>query len=149
MSFPGRLSSVVCLRPFVCPSVYKIFTFSSSSSEPLHGPISTKFVTKHPLVQGIQVCSNEGPRSFLNGDIYGSSSSKFRKKHPWVKGTLGFTNKDHLFLKKEIMVFFFNFSLSRDIIMISSQLCSDVFIGLNCMVSHVSDVTHGTLVVQF
>ena len=32
--------------------------------------ISTKLSTKHPLVKGIQVCSNEGPCSFPRGDNY-------------------------------------------------------------------------------
>ena len=30
----------------------------------------TNLSTKHPLVMGIQVCSNEGPRSFPRGDNY-------------------------------------------------------------------------------
>ena len=32
------------------------------------GPISTKLGTKHPLMMGIQVCSNKGPRLFPRGD---------------------------------------------------------------------------------
>ena len=34
------------------------------------GPISTNLGPKHPLVKGIQVCSNEGPRPFPRGDDY-------------------------------------------------------------------------------
>ena len=109
----------VCLS--VHPSVCKLFTFSSSSQEPLSQfqpnlaqnilgwrgfkfihmkgpgpflrgdnykivkihwrhlkiffsrttePISTKLNTKHYWVNGIQVCSNEGPRPFPRGDNY-------------------------------------------------------------------------------
>ena len=32
------------------------------------GPISTKLGTKHPWVEGIQVCSNERPRPSTRGD---------------------------------------------------------------------------------
>ena len=48
-----------------CRCRRKLFTFSSSSPEPL---ISTKLGTKHPWVKGIEVCSNEGPRPF-QGEI--------------------------------------------------------------------------------
>ena len=66
--------------------------------------ISTKLGTKHPLVKGIQVCSNEGPRPFPRGDnsenvkLYGKYleiffsrttgpiSTKLGTKHPCVKG---------------------------------------------------------------
>ena len=65
ISFSDPLLSVICLS--VCPSVCKLFTFSSSSQETTR-PISTKLGTKHPWVLGIQVCSNEGPSPFLNGD---------------------------------------------------------------------------------
>ena len=34
------------------------------------GPISTKLGTKHPLVKGIQVFSNEGSHPFSRGDNY-------------------------------------------------------------------------------
>ena len=40
----------------------KIFFFRTN------GPVSTKVGTKHLRVTGIQVCSNEGPRSFPRGD---------------------------------------------------------------------------------
>ena len=50
VSFSGR-----CRR--------KLFTLSSSSPKPL-GPISTKLGTK-----GVQLCSNEGSRPFLKGEI--------------------------------------------------------------------------------
>ena len=54
---PSSVCLSVCLS--VCPSVNgSIFDFYSRTSE----PISTKLGTKHPLVKGIQVCSNEGPR---------------------------------------------------------------------------------------
>ena len=35
-----------------------------------HWANSTKLVTKHPWVKGIQICSNEGPCPFLRGDDY-------------------------------------------------------------------------------
>ena len=54
MSFSDHLSSVVC--PSVHPYVYKLFTFSSSSSEPLGQFLPNSWV------KGIQVCSNEAPR---------------------------------------------------------------------------------------
>ena len=37
----------------------------------------------------------------------GPISTKLGTKHPCVKRVLGFTNKDHSFLKNEIMVFCF------------------------------------------
>ena len=68
-------------------------------------PKSTKYGTKHPFVEQIQICSNEGPRPFPRRDNYeiekihwrnfkifswtaGSIhvSTKLGKKHPWVKG---------------------------------------------------------------
>ena len=43
------------------PSVCKVFTFSSSSPEPL-GQFQPNLIGKeHPWVKGIQVCSKEGP----------------------------------------------------------------------------------------
>ena len=58
MSFSDYLLCVVRLS--VRPSVYKLFT-SSSSSQKTTGPISDKLGTQHPWAKGIQVCSNEGP----------------------------------------------------------------------------------------
>ena len=75
VSFSDHLSSVVCLSvrlpvcPSVCLSVCKLFTFSSSSPEPL-GQFQPNLATKHSWVKGIQVCSNEGPRPFPRGDNY-------------------------------------------------------------------------------
>ena len=42
---------------------FHIFIFSRTT-----GPISTKLVTKRLWVEGIQVCSNEGPHPFQRGD---------------------------------------------------------------------------------
>ena len=68
VSFSDHLSSVVCLsvRPSVCLKTFHIFIFFSRTT----GPISTKLGTKHPWVKGIQIYSNEGPRSFPMGDNY-------------------------------------------------------------------------------
>ena len=66
-----------------CPSSL----LSSSSSQAVHifilffritGPISTKLGTKHPLVMGIQTCSNEEPHLFPRGDIYGQAKINWR-----------------------------------------------------------------------
>ena len=46
-----------------CPSVNKLFTSITIK------PISTKLGTKHPWVNVIQDCSNEGPRPFPRGII--------------------------------------------------------------------------------
>ena len=43
---------------FCCHCRRKLFVFFSRTS----GPISIKLGTKHPLVKGIQICLNEGPR---------------------------------------------------------------------------------------
>ena len=75
----------------------KIFFFRTT------WPISTNFSTKHPWVNGIQVCSNGGPRPFPRGVNYeivkihwrnlkifsrtfGPISTKLGTKHPYVKG---------------------------------------------------------------
>ena len=55
----------------------KLFTFSSSSPEPL-SQISTNLGTKHPLVKGIQVSSNEVSRPIPRGDNY-----EIAKIHWW------------------------------------------------------------------
>ena len=52
----------------------KIFFFRTTVS------ISTKLGTEHPWVKEIQVCSNEGPRSFPRGDNY-----EIVKKHWRIK----------------------------------------------------------------
>ena len=64
------------------------------------GPISTKFGTKNPWIDGIQIFTNKGPHPSSRGDnskiikIYGeylkilyfrTTGSKIRKKHPWVE----------------------------------------------------------------
>ena len=64
VSFSDWLSSV---RPSVCLSICKLFTFSTSSPEPL-GQFQPNFNKKHPWVEGIQFCSNEGSRPFPRGD---------------------------------------------------------------------------------
>ena len=48
--------------------------------------ISTKLGTKHPRVKGIQVCSNEGPRSVTSGD--NSDIEKIRLRHSTFKNLL-------------------------------------------------------------
>ena len=92
---------VTCFRrqSSVCLWTFHIFIFSRTT-----GPISTKLGTKHPLVMGIQICSNEGPCHFLRGDnneiakihwwtfkilfsiITGQISTKLGTKHTWIKG---------------------------------------------------------------
>ena len=67
VSFSDCLLSVICLS--FCLSVCKLFIFSTSSPCSTTGPIPTKLGTKHPWVEGIQVCSNEGSRPFLRGDM--------------------------------------------------------------------------------
>ena len=52
-------------RPFVRQSICQLFTFSSSSQEPLG-----QFRPMHPLVKGNQIYSNEGPCIFPRGDNY-------------------------------------------------------------------------------
>ena len=64
VSFSDQNLSVVRRRRFRrrC-RCRKLFTFSSSFSRTT-GPISTKLSKRHPWVEGIQVCSNEGPTLF-------------------------------------------------------------------------------------
>ena len=103
-------SPVVCHLSFplsVCPLVrlktFHIFNFFSRTT----GPISTKFGTKNPWVEGIQVYPNEGPHPSTRGDnsifknhflqnswanfyqfsrTTGLISSKLGTKYPWMKG---------------------------------------------------------------
>ena len=42
-------------------------------------PFSTKLVTMHPWVKGIQVCLNEGPNPFRRGDYYKNSKNTLTK----------------------------------------------------------------------
>ena len=84
--------------PSVCLSISKLFTFSSSSSEPLE-PISTKLGTKHPWVKGVHVCSNRGPCPLLRRDnnelgkninkIFKKSSSPEALGQTWHKASVG------------------------------------------------------------
>ena len=89
-------------------------------------PISTKHGSKHPWVEGIQVCSNEGPRPFPRGDNYEIVKiHRWNLKNPllqnhwanfkqsWHKASLGegdscffFQMKNQYILIKLIMVFF-------------------------------------------
>ena len=76
-------------------------------------PISTKHGSKHPWVEGIQVCSNEGPRPFPRGDNYEivkihwwnlkkilfsrttePISNNLGTKHPWVKAIQVSSNEE-------------------------------------------------------
>ena len=76
------------------------------------GPISTKFGTKHPWVDGIQIFTNKGPHPSSRGDnskiikIYGEYlkifyfrttgpvSMKLGIKLPWVEKIQIFSNKE-------------------------------------------------------
>ena len=76
------------------------------------GPISIKLGTKHPWVQGIKVCSNEGPCPFPRGDNYeivkihwrnlkivfsrttGPISTRIGTMHTWVKSIPVCSNED-------------------------------------------------------
>ena len=100
VSFSDWLSSV---RPSVCLSICKLFTFSTSSPEPL-GQFQPNFNKKHPWVEGIQFWLNEGSGPFPRGDnsenvkLYWkifknlllqnhlTISTKLDTKHPWVVG---------------------------------------------------------------
>ena len=102
VSYSDRPSSIVC------PSVCKLFTLvhfhpnlaqsnlgkREHNEEPRPFPrgynyeiVTTKLGTKHTWVNGIQVCSNEGPGLFLRGDNYEiakiltSFSTKLGTKH--------------------------------------------------------------------
>ena len=85
--------------------------------------IATKLVTKFPWVVGIQVYSIKWTRPFPRGDNFEIAkilwrnkkkfsrttepiSTKLCTKHPFVQGTHGFTNKDHSFIKNEMIGFF-------------------------------------------
>ena len=77
------------------------------------GPISTKFGTKHPWVDGIHIFTNKGPHPSSRGDnnkiikIYGEYfkifyfrstgpiSTKLGIKHPWIQEIqILFSNKE-------------------------------------------------------
>ena len=118
-------------------------------------PISTKRCTKHPWVQGNQVCSNEGPHPFQRGDNYEIVKNTLTKlknlllqnhwanfNQTWHKASLCewdliCSKKKHLIFIKIIMGFF--------LLLINVMILSYVFIDLNCF-SQVSDVAHGPLV---
>ena len=98
MSFSDQNLSIVrrCRRR-------KLFTFSSSSPEPL-GHFQPNLAQSILGCMGFQVCSNEGPCPFSRGDNYEivkihwrnlkiffsrttePISTKLGTKHPWVKG---------------------------------------------------------------
>ena len=86
------------------------------------GPISTKFGTKHPWVDGIQICTNKGQHPSSRGDnskiikiygeylkifyfsITGPVSTKPGIKHPWVKEIqIFFKIKSHALLQGELI----------------------------------------------
>ena len=69
-----------CCLSSICPSVHKIFTYSSSHPEPL-GKLQPNLIgTKHRWVKGIQVWSNEGPYPF-QGEII----MKYHRKNTLTK----------------------------------------------------------------
>ena len=99
LNFFSHLSSICqSVRLSVHSLTFHIFISRTT------GSISMKLGTKHPLMKGIQVCSNEGPRPsprwdnyeiakihFQNLKIFFSRtiwpiSTKLGTKHPWVKG---------------------------------------------------------------
>ena len=109
VSFSDHLSSVVCLsvrlsvRLSVCPSICKLFTFSSSSPEPLGqfqpnlaqsilGSRGFKFVQmKRPaLFQGETITKlvkiHYRHLKILVSRTTVPISTKLGTKHPWVKG---------------------------------------------------------------
>ena len=124
VSFSDRLSSVclsVCLsvRPSVCPSVCKFLLFLTIFSLTTR-PISITHGRKHSWVQGIQVCTNEGPRPFPRGDYFEivkthwwklkifsrttePISTKLGTKHPWVKGIQVYSNEGPALFQGEII----------------------------------------------
>ena len=66
VSFFGHNLTVVRGRRRCCRyniNLFNILFFSRTT-----GPISTKLDTKHPWVQGIHVCKNEGPHPFSGDD---------------------------------------------------------------------------------
>ena len=120
----------------------KLKIFFSRTTE----PFSTKLVTMHPWVKGIQVCLNEGPNPFPRGDYY-----KIRQKYideikkkslfqnHWVnfnqflhKASLGEDSNEKTISYHK--VYFFSSSLN--------QRCVYWFE----LFSQVSDVAHGPLV---
>ena len=74
------LAHLIVCRPAsaICPSVCKLFTFSSSFHRFLiifsrtTGPLSTKLCAKHSQMKGIQVILNERPSPFPSGEIWHS-----------------------------------------------------------------------------
>ena len=67
---------------------FKIF-FSRTTE-----PISTKHGTKHPLVKGIQVCSNEGLHPFSRGEKLRNSEKTLTKlKNPLLQKHLANFNQ--------------------------------------------------------
>ena len=95
--------SVICLS--LCKFFFYIFNFFSRTTR----PISTKLGTKHPWMDGIKVCLNEGPRPSPRGDnsknvkfywkklkiflsrTTGLISSKLGTNHPWMTGIQVYT----------------------------------------------------------
>ena len=86
------------------------------------GQISTKFGTKHPWVDGIQICTNKGHHPSSRGinskiikiygeylkifyfSITGTVSTKPGIKHPWVKEIQIFKKKKtHALLQGELI----------------------------------------------
>ena len=62
LSWKFQWAFLIVCRPYVCLSICLSVNFSNCSSFlQNYVPILTKLGTKHPLVKGIQVCSNEGP----------------------------------------------------------------------------------------
>ena len=117
--------------------------------------ISTKLGTKHPWVNGIQVCTNEWPHPFPRGDNYKIAKihrQKFSSQEPlgqfeWnlTQSSLwwrGFTNKEYSIIKKQ-MIYFSTPNQRYDVIIALSK-CVYWFI----LVSKVSDVAHGSLAVS-
>ena len=71
LTWPEGSSELFWSQFVCCPSswlsslslTFHIFFFSRTTQE-----ISNKLVTKHPLVKGIQVYTNEGPSAFQRGN---------------------------------------------------------------------------------
>ena len=108
MSFYDRLLAVVC--PSVHPSdvhlsICKLFTFSSSSQE----PISTKLGTKHPWVNEIKICYNKGPYPFKlhsEGYIFEISGAYFKITYLMTNQSL-FDLQTQILLKKNHSLCYF------------------------------------------
>ena len=73
---------LIACRPCVVSSVRKLFTFSSSPE-----PFSTKFGTMHPLVNGIQNYSKEGPWPFPMGYNYDIQKIHWQHLKNFFSGT--------------------------------------------------------------